>query len=361
MKFDLSLRGVSKQFDGFTAVDNVSFDLPKGHFYSILGPSGCGKTTLLRMIAGFVEPSAGEIHIGGNPMAQVPPNRRPVKLVFQHLALFPMMSVAGNVAFGLEQHKIPRREIGPKVDRILETVGLSGFGGKRVDQLSGGQKQRVAIARCLVLEPTVLLLDEPLGALDLKLRDHMKVELKKLQQEVGTTFLYITHDQSEALAMSDKIAVMNRGRIEQLDTPLNCYHHPATPFVAGFLGESNRWTGHIFEITKDRATLRTESGFSVTSHSAKNLQVNQLATMYIRAEAVNLDQGKKLPNSHEGMVSTAMFDGNAIRLLVTLQQSGEEISVALPERPEYRGIKAGDTIRVGWSLDAVSCFAGEHA
>ena len=216
---------------------------PGGHFFSILGPSGCGKTTLLRMIAGFTEPSRGVIEIRGENMAGVPPNQRPVNLIFQHLALFPMMTVAGNIAFGLERRRDSRSAIREKVEGILARVGLPGFGDKRIHQLSGGQKQRVAIARCLVLDPAVLLLDEPLGALDLKLREQMKVALKKLQNEVGTTFVYITHDQSEALVMSDHVAVMNQGRFDQVDTPQNLYHRPRTPFVARFVGENNAWTG----------------------------------------------------------------------------------------------------------------------
>ena len=225
MDVDLSVENVTRTFDAFTAVTDVSFDVPQGHFFSILGPSGCGKTTLLRMIAGFTEPSGGVIEIRGADMSGITPNRRPVNLIFQHLALFPMMTVAENIAFGLERRREPGA-IREKVEGILARVGLPGFGDKRIDQLSGGQKQRVAIARCLVLEPAVLLLDEPLGALDLKLREQMKVALKKLQAEVGTTFVYITHDQSEALVMSDHVAVMNQGRFEQVDTPQNLYHRP---------------------------------------------------------------------------------------------------------------------------------------
>ena len=240
-KTDLAVEGATKRFGGLAAVDDVSFRVESGKFFSILGPSGCGKTTLLRMIAGFESPDEGTIEIRGQDMAGIPPNRRPVNLIFQHLALFPMMNVEGNIAFGLKRRGLGKKEIRRKIGEILERVDLAGFGPKRIHQLSGGQKQRVAIARCLVLEPAVLLLDEPLGALDLKLREQMKVELKKLQAKVGTTFVYITHDQSEALVMSDHIAVMNRGRFEQTDTPENLYHAPKTPFVAGFVGDNNAW------------------------------------------------------------------------------------------------------------------------
>lgn len=215
----LTVEKLNKRFGSFTAVDTLDFEVEEGTFFSILGPSGCGKTTLLRMIAGFLAPSSGRILIRGKDMVQVPPNQRPVNLVFQNLALFPMMNVGDNIAFGLRRQKVEKREISRRVAAILERVDLAGFAEKDISQLSGGQKQRVAIARSLVLEPSLLLLDEPLGALDLKLREQMKIELKKLQAEVGTTFMYITHDQSEALVMSDTVAVMNQGHFEQMDTP----------------------------------------------------------------------------------------------------------------------------------------------
>ena len=219
MQIDLSVQNVVKKFGDFAAVNDVSFDVETGKFFSILGPSGCGKTTLLRMVAGFYEPSCGSIRIRGEEMAGVEPNRRPVNMVFQQLALFPMMNVAENIAFGLRRRGVRGGELRKRVEEILERVGLPGYGEKKISQISGGQKQRVALARCLVLRPVVLLLDEPLGALDLKLREQMKVELKKLQQQVGTTFVYITHDQSEAMVMSDLVAVMRDGRFEQMDTP----------------------------------------------------------------------------------------------------------------------------------------------
>ena len=236
MPIDLLVKNVTKTFNDFIAVNNVSFEVEKGSFFSILGPSGCGKTTLLRMIAGLTEPSSGSIDIRGKSMLGIAPNKRPVNLIFQQLALFPMMNVEENIAFGLRRRAENKALIRDKVDAILDRVDMPGFAKKKIDQLSGGQKQRVAIARCLVLEPAVLLLDEPLGALDLKLREQMKVELKKLQAKVGTTFVYITHDQSEALVMSDHVAVMNQGVFEQIDSPQNLYNHPKTTFVAQFVG-----------------------------------------------------------------------------------------------------------------------------
>ena len=229
MEQDLEVDGVTKRYGAHVAVDALSLTVARGSFFSILGPSGCGKTTLLRIVAGFLEPDEGDIRIGGRSMRGVLPNRRPVNMVFQHLALFPMMSVGENVGYGLARRGVARAETASRVEAMLKRVGLPGAEGKRVDQLSGGQKQRVAIARSLVLEPTLLLLDEPLGALDLKLREHMKIELKQLQADFGTTFVYITHDQSEALVLSDHVAVMNAGRFEQVGTPQELYYRPATP------------------------------------------------------------------------------------------------------------------------------------
>jgi spermidine/putrescine transport system ATP-binding protein len=243
MTYDLECLGITKRFGAFTAVNNVSFDIPSGSFFSILGPSGCGKTTLMRMIAGFEEPSAGDIRLKGRSVTGTPPNKRNVKMVFQHLALFPMMNVGENIAYGLRCAGLNRDEIKRRVGDVLARIGLPGVADKEINQLSGGQKQRIAIARCMVLEPDVLLLDEPLGALDLKLREHMKIELKLLQHQFDTTFVYITHDQSEALVMSDRVAVMNGGRFEQVGTPQELYHSPSDGFVAGFVGDSNRWQG----------------------------------------------------------------------------------------------------------------------
>src|SRR4030095_15289288 len=240
MAQDLEVDRVSKRYGAMAAVDTLSLEVAHGSFFSILGPSGCGKTTLLRMIAGFIAPDEGDVRIGGASMQGVPPNRRPVNMVFQHLALFPMMSVGENVGYGLARRGVARGGITGQGAGMLRTADRPGAQDKRVDQLSGGQKQRVAIARSLVLEPTLLLLDEPLGALDLKLREHMKIELKQLQADFGTTFVYITHDQSEALVLSDHVAVMNAGRFEQVGTPQELYYRPATPFVAGFVGANNR-------------------------------------------------------------------------------------------------------------------------
>jgi iron(III) transport system ATP-binding protein len=239
MRGAVTIENVRKTYGDVVALDHVSLDVQPGEFLTLLGPSGCGKTTLLRLIAGFEAPDAGRVVISGRDVVDLPPYDRAVNTVFQHYALFPHRTVAGNVAFGLEARGLPRREIDAKVTRVLEMVRLSELAKRRIDQLSGGQKQRVALARAVVLEPDVLLLDEPMAALDVKLRQRMQLEVKDLQERLRTTFVFVTHDQDEALVMSDRIAVMNQGRIEQVDAPRALYARPRTRFVAGFIGRTN--------------------------------------------------------------------------------------------------------------------------
>jgi spermidine/putrescine transport system ATP-binding protein len=358
MDSDLSVEHVTKTFGDFTAVSEVSFTVEQGRFFSILGPSGCGKTTLLRMIAGFIEPDAGRILIRGRDMAGFPPNRRPVNLIFQHLALFPMMNVAQNIAFGLQRRKEKKPAIAGKVTDILERVGLPGFADKKIDQLSGGQKQRVAIARCLVLDPAVLLLDEPLGALDLKLREQMKVELKKLQAQVGTTFIYITHDQSEALVMSDHVAVMNQGRFEQVDTPRNLYAHPRTPFVARFVGDNNAWHGTVVDQRGDFCTIATTDGQTFTAGAARDLAPGAAVTFFIRPEAIIIapDAGSDDFNRLTVTIKAILFDGANSRLLATPVNGESELMIALPQNRQYDHLNAGDRVDIGWNARSTSYF-----
>ncbi|PIE72685.1 MAG: spermidine/putrescine ABC transporter ATP-binding protein [Deltaproteobacteria bacterium] len=360
MSNDLSVRDLVKRFGDFTAVDDVSFDVPTGSFFSILGPSGCGKTTLLRMIAGFDSPSSGAIEIRGEDMLGVPPNLRPVNLVFQHLALFPMMDVAENISFGLKRRRFSRTDIKKKTETILERVGLPGFGEKRINQLSGGQKQRVAIARCLVLEPSVLLLDEPLGALDLKLREQMKVELKKLQAKVGTTFIYITHDQSEALVMSDRVAVMNKGRFEQVGTPQELYSQPKTPFVAQFVGDNNRWSGTIAERSDDEVVIVTSEGYRFRTKTQDSSPGNNKVNLYLRPEAMRIEpRDKKGLNIFDVTVKSILFDGANSRLLTTTKED-HELIVTLPQNRKFDHIRPGDEISVAWHPDSGICFGSEE-
>jgi len=357
MPIDLSVKEVTKKFGSFTAVDKVSFDVEAGKFFSILGPSGCGKTTLLRMIAGFYDPSPGTIEIRGKDMAGVEPNQRPVKLVFQHLALFPMMDVKENIAFGLRRRGERGKEVYKKVEDMLERVGLPGFGNKKISQLSGGQMQRVAIARCLILEPVVLLLDEPLGALDLKLREHMKVELKKLQAQVGTTFVYITHDQSEAMVMSDYVAIMNQGKFEQIDTPQNLYNNPATSFVAQFVGENNKFLGKLEKDSSGQFSVGLEDGTKLLVGQISNLELGETVEMFIRPEAIiiNPDASLKNINILNIIVKAILFDGGSSRFLGVIYGSKKELILMLPHNYS-EDINVNNKIRIGWDPTRSACF-----
>jgi spermidine/putrescine transport system ATP-binding protein len=260
---DVSLRRVTKRFGDQVAVDDLSLDIDHGEFFSLLGPSGCGKTTTLRMIGGFEDPSEGTIELGGRDVTTLPAHRRNVNTVFQSYALFPHLDVFDNVAFGLRRKKVPGKDLGQRVIEMLRLVDLPGFEHRKPGQLSGGQQQRVALARALVNEPRVLLLDEPLGALDLKLRRQMQLELKRIQQEVQITFLYVTHDQEEAMTMSNRLAVMHRGRIDQIGPPEAVYDTPTSEFVAGFLGASNLLPGEVKETSGDTATVLVAGAYVV--------------------------------------------------------------------------------------------------
>jgi spermidine/putrescine transport system ATP-binding protein len=355
---DLDLLNVVKRFGSYAAVNDVSFSVAPGEFFSILGPSGCGKTTLMRMIAGFEHPTSGDIRIRAQSMIGVPANKRPVNMVFQSLALFPMMSVGENVAYGLTCRGIGRAEADERANRMLERVGLKGFGGRRVTALSGGQRQRVAIARCLVLEPTLVLLDEPLGALDLKLREHMKIELKQLQGTFNTTFAYITHDQSEALVMSDRIAVMNQGQFEQVGSPRELYHNPATPFVASFVGETNKWQGEAAAASNGSVSVRLPSG---TVLQGQGKVADKATLAFVRPEAVALAQDSSalssLPNRFEGRVSAVLFDGANSSLLIDASGFDQPVRAVLPQAGPLAGIEVGAPVHVGWTTDAMKVFA----
>ena len=360
---DLEARALVKRFASHVAVDSLSFGVRRGSFFSILGPSGCGKTTLLRMIAGFIEPDDGDVAIGGRSMRGVPPNRRPVNMVFQQLALFPMMNVGDNVAYGLARRGVARAERERKALAMLERVGLPGAANKRVDELSGGQRQRVAIARSLVLEPTLLLLDEPLGALDLKLRERMKIELKQLQAAFGTTFVYITHDQSEALVLSDRVAVMNGGRFEQVGTPQELYYSPATPFVAGFVGANNRIDGRITAVHGATVDLVTAEGWTVQAAPQGALGVGAAATAFVRPEVAVLGRTAselELPAAapvHEGVVESLLFDGANSAVLLREARSRAEFRVALPQTGRYADLRVTERVLFSFLPERAVCFA----
>ncbi|MBB3772179.1 spermidine/putrescine transport system ATP-binding protein [Angulomicrobium tetraedrale] len=283
MSRDVSLDRVTMRFASYVAVNNVSLDIKAGEFFSFLGPSGCGKTTILRMISGFMNPTEGRILIGGEDMKGNGPNKRPTALIFQNLALFPMMSVADNIAFGLEMRGVDKAVRRRRAEELLELVALPDAADKRVDELSGGMKQRVAIARALAVEPQVMLLDEPLSALDLKLRQHMRAELRAIQRRTGLTFIYITHDQGEALTMSDRVGVMSRGQLEQVGPPSEIYNEPATAFVAGFVGENNVFTGRITEVAGGQAVVETGAGRFV-GRNPRGIRVGTQVVMLVRPE-----------------------------------------------------------------------------
>ena len=349
----LDIRNLKKKFGDHQAVNGVHFQVEEGKFFSILGPSGCGKTTLLRMIAGFLEPSSGNILINNKEMVGISPNKRPVNLVFQNLALFPMMNVQENVAFGLKRQNVNKKEIEKRVKSMLERVHLEDYLNHNVQELSGGQKQRVAIARSLVLSPSILLLDEPLGALDLKLREEMKIELKKLQNEIGTTFIYITHDQSEALVMSDKVAVMNKGQLEQIDTPQNLYANPKTSFVAGFVGETNKFQA----FKENEESVITKEGIKFLSIFIDK-DIKKDCTLFVRPEAIALfpKDNEKDMNYFDLKVKTILFDGSNTKILATFLENNHEIMVSLPQNREFAHIQKNDVVKAGVHIEDCKCY-----
>jgi spermidine/putrescine transport system ATP-binding protein len=309
---DVRLAEVTKRFGDVVAVDAVSMDIAKGEFFSMLGPSGCGKTTTLRMIGGFEQPDQGVIELGGRNVAGLPAYKRDVNTVFQSYALFPHLNVFDNVAYGLRRKSVPKDHIAARVSRILQLVELPGFQGRRPTQLSGGQQQRVALARALVNEPRVLLLDEPLGALDLKLRKQMQLFLKALQHEIGITFIYVTHDQEEAMTMSDRIAVMRNGRIDQVGPPEEVYEHPATAFVAGFLGASNLLEGRVGAADGDFRGVELVSGEKVRVPTGLLNGAAGRIKLGVRPEKIRLETsaaGGGQDNVVEGTVRDATFVG----------------------------------------------------
>jgi spermidine/putrescine transport system ATP-binding protein len=358
---DLECLHVSKNFGSLLAVDHVSLEVARGSFFSILGPSGCGKTTLMRMIAGFETPSTGDIRIKGKSVLSLAPNRRNVKMVFQHLALFPMMNVGENIAYGLRCKGVGKAEITTRVQAVLDRVGLPDAAHKEVNQLSGGQRQRIAIARCMVLEPDVLLLDEPLGALDLKLRERMKIELKLLQHQFDTTFLYITHDQSEALVMSDQVAVMNAGRFEQVGAPHELYHDPKSGFVAGFVGDSNRWPCRVLEVKGDEARVEIDGVGTMTARCDRaTLASGDWAELFVRPEAISLAQGDAGDgyNRLSGIVDSLLFNGANSRILVRMSKDTRDmVEVDFPNLDSQANIRAGDEVHLSWPASRARCFA----
>ena len=340
-----------KRFGEVTAVDGINLHMPSGEFFSMLGPSGCGKTTTLRMIAGFEQPTEGQILLDGDDMAFTPPHKRNVNTVFQSYALFPHLSVYDNVAFGLKRQKRPKSEIRERVGEALDLVQLQGLEKRKPAQMSGGQQQRVALARALVLKPAVLLLDEPLGALDAKLRKQLQIELKALQQQVGITFVYVTHDQEEALTMSDRIAVMSEGRVEQVGPPQEVYEEPTTTFVADFLGVSNLMTAQAHGGSNGRCRV-TVGEFELFAAQGETATTGD-TKIVIRPERVHLEPHEAAgENRVPGMVERVVYLGNANQVIVGLA-NGDKVQALVQNTGEELTYKQGDPVRVYMPADAL--------
>ncbi len=352
----VELCNVGVRYKGVAAIRDVDLDVRDGEFFSLLGPSGCGKTSALNVIGGFIEPATGDVLIQGRSVRHLPPHRRPVNTVFQNYALFPHMTVAENVAFGPRMAGERGPDVRRRVAESLALVSLSGIADRRPDQLSGGQQQRVALARALINRPAVLLLDEPLGALDLKLRRQMQVELGRIQRNVGITFVYVTHDQEEAMTMSDRLAVMNHGRIEQVGTPQEVYDRPANLFVADFIGSSNILHGTVQDAAGGTATVRLDAGGVAHAARAGALVPGQRAAVTIRPDDMLLlgseahDQPR---NRLAGIVTKVSFLGTHRQTVVTTE-AGVEIVIRQPSTAT--GPKRGEPILVGWSSERSACF-----
>ncbi|MFE7167898.1 ABC transporter ATP-binding protein [Streptomyces sp. NPDC057616] len=339
------LDGVSKQFADSYAVHRLDLDIEAGHFFSLLGPSGCGKTTSLRMIGGFTDPTEGLVLLNGEDVTDLPPNRRNVNTVFQSYALFDHLSVADNVGFGLKRKGVAKTEIRQRVGEMLELVQLDGLAGRRPRTLSGGQRQRVALARALVNRPAVLLLDEPLAALDLKLRRQMQVELKQIQREVGITFVFVTHDQDEALTMSDRIAVMNEGRIEQCGTPEDIYEHPASRFVASFMGTSNLMTG-----TYRDGRVALEQGPALPVGTRSEISDGTAVSVSVRPEKIWLSDFEPGMSKLSGQLRETVYSGPTTTYLIELAP-GVTLSVLEQNTDRARmedRWSGGETVEFGW-------------
>jgi spermidine/putrescine transport system ATP-binding protein len=345
MSADVELDHVTIRFGDFVAVKSASLKIDNGEFFSFLGPSGCGKTTILRTVSGFLDPSEGTVRIGGRDMRGIGPNKRPTALIFQNLALFPLMSVSDNITYGLRVRGVSRADREKRAEDLLALIALTGQGKKMVNELSGGQRQRVAIARALAVQPQVLLLDEPLSALDLKLRQHMRNELRNIQKRVGITFIYITHDQGEALTMSDRIAVMNAGVIEQIGDSRTIYDHPATAFVASFVGENNPFAGKVTTSADGFAMVDTMKG-TLRGRNPRGLKAGDDALLFVRPESFSL-QADGADATIESQVLNVAFEGNMTH--VFLKGPAKKEIVLTVGRGGHRIPAQGETTRASFN------------
>ena len=351
----IGLEEVQKRFGDFVAVHRAHFSIARGEFFSMLGPSGCGKTTTLRMIAGFESPTDGRILLDGVDVSRTPPYRRNVNTVFQQYALFPNMTVHDNVAFGLRSRKVPRDEVERRVADMLATVRMSDFARRKPAQLSGGQQQRVALARALVNQPSALLLDEPLAALDLKLRQTMQLELKRIQRETGVTFVFVTHDQQEALTMSDRIAVMSDGWVEQIGSPTEIYHHPATSFVAGFIGEANLLEGTLVEPGVDACTVEVAGSTLAVPGAAPDVErvKGSSVLVMVRPERVRVETTEP-SGATAGVAATVaevIFRGPVVHVGLRTD-AGTAVTAHLTQSAELGDVRPGDRVWASWDFDA---------
>lgn len=353
----ISIQNAAKHFGPVKAVDDVSFDIARGEFFSLLGPSGCGKTTLMRMIAGFEEATHGEVYIDGQPMGRIPPHKRPVNMVFQNYAIFPHLTVRQNIAFGLRKDKLPKTELDERVNEALEMIKLSGYGERGATQLSGGQRQRVALARALIKKPKVLLLDEPLGALDKKLREQMQLELRALQKSVGITFIFVTHDQEEAMTMSDRIAVMSDGKALEIDGPAALYEKPKTRFVADFLGSMNFFDGSVKSVEGSNAVVETKQAGPVTIRNmAHQPAVGANVIVAVRPENVLVSETepKNTENRVRGKINAAAYLGDRSHIYVSVD-GGEDPILTLMQNLGGAASRMGgeqNDVWLHWAEDA---------
>ncbi len=351
---DLAVRfiDVQKSYDGeILVVKNLNLDIRRGEFVTMLGPSGSGKTTCLMMLAGFETATHGEIILNGNPINNVPPHKRNIGMVFQNYALFPHMTVSENLAFPLQVRKMSKADTEAKVKRALEMVQLGEFGSRRPSQLSGGQQQRVALARALVFEPELVLMDEPLGALDKNLREQMQYEIKHIHESLGVTVVYVTHDQSEALTMSNRIAVFNDGIIQQLAAPAALYEKPENAFVAQFIGENNKLLGIVKRISGQSCTVEIDGGGAVEALAVHVRQDGERTTLSLRPERVELDPPEgKFPNNFDATVKELIYLGDHIRARVDLL-GHDDFIVKVPNATGHRSLSEGQTVRLGWTME----------
>jgi len=349
VKFDK----VDKSYDGkVLVVKDLNLDIAEGEFITMLGPSGSGKTTCLMMLAGFETPTNGEIYLEGNPISNIPPHKRGIGMVFQNYALFPHMTVYENLAFPLRVRKFSKDETDKKVEKALSMVSLSGFGNRMPGQLSGGQQQRVAVARALVFDPAVVLMDEPLGALDKNLRESMQYEIKHIHESIGVTVVYVTHDQSEALTMSNRIAVFNDGKVQQLSSPDKLYEEPVNSFVAEFIGENNTFQGEVEDISNDRCKIKLDSGGEILANPIRVKSKGEKSIVSLRPERAIIDPEEKMENKFKGKIEEVIYHGDHTRLRLDLL-GNKEFILKVPNSSARMDIKLGNEIKIGWnSFDA---------